>query len=71
MTARNISKELLYSSHMDMENGNNIYEIDYQCLFGLFEELINRIDSLEEQVKTMKWDKRELEIEVERLSCKI
>ena len=56
---------------MDMENGNNIDEIDYQCLFGLFEELINRIDSLEEQVKTMKLDKRELEIEVERLSCKI
>jgi hypothetical protein len=55
MTARNISKELLHSRYIDMENGNGIDEIDYQCLFGLFEELIDRIDSLEEQVKTMKW----------------
>jgi len=71
MTARNISKELLYSRSIDMENGNDIDEIDYQCLFGLLEELIDRIDSLEEQVKTLQWDKRTLEIEVERLSGKI
>jgi hypothetical protein len=71
MTARNISKELLYSSYMDMENGNDIDEIDYQCLFGLLEELIDRIDSLEEEVNTLKWDKRDLEIEVERLNSKI
>jgi uncharacterized protein (UPF0335 family) len=56
---------------MDMENGNDIDEIDYQCLFGLLEELIDRIDSLEEEIKTLQWDKRELEIEVERLSGKI
>jgi len=71
MTARNISKELLYSRSIDMENGNDIDEIDYQCLFGLLEELIDRIDSLEEQVKTLQWDKKDLEIEVERLSGKI
>ena len=71
MTARNISKELLHSRYIDMENGNDIDEINYQCLFGLFEELIDRIDSLEEEVKTLQWGKRELEIEVERLSCKI
>jgi hypothetical protein len=70
MTARNISKELLYSRYIDMENGNDIDEIDYQCLFGLLEELIDRIDSLEEEVNTLKWDKRDLEIEVERLSDK-
>ena len=70
MTARNISKELLYSSYMDMENGNDIDEIDYQCLFGLLEELIDRIETLESDVDTLKWDKRDLEVEVERLSDK-
>jgi hypothetical protein len=70
MTIRDISKELLHSRYIDMENGNDIDEIDYQCLFGLLEELIDRIDSLEEQVNNLQWDKRDLEIEVERLSDK-
>jgi hypothetical protein len=54
MTARNISKELLYSRYMDMENGNDIDEIDYQCLFGLLEELIDRIEVLERENEQMK-----------------
>lgn len=55
MTVRDISKELLHSRYIDMENGNDIDEINYQCLFGLFEELIDRIEVLErenEQIKS-------------------
>lgn len=55
MTARNISKELLHCKYIDMENGNDIDKIDYQCLFGLLEELIDRIEVLErenEQIKS-------------------
>ena len=47
-TDRNLAKELLYSNYTDMENGDDEESIDYQCLFGLFTELIDRIEKLEE-----------------------
>ena len=63
MTIRDISKELLHSRYIDMENGNDIDKIDYQCLFGLLEELIDRIEVLErenEQIKSYAYEQSEL-----------
>ena len=47
MTERNIARELGYSHNIDMEYGDDTDTIDYQSLFGLFGELIDRIESLE------------------------
>ena len=49
-TDRNLAKELLYSNYTDMENGDDEESIDYQCLFGLFTELIDRIEQLEKRL---------------------
>jgi hypothetical protein len=48
MTDRNISKELIYSHDIDMENGNDCDSIDYHCLFGLLGEILTRLEKLEE-----------------------
>lgn len=47
MTIRDISKELYFSRDIDMENGNGIETICYYSLFGLLEELVDRIEQLE------------------------
>ena len=49
-TDRNISKELCFSHYIDMENGNDMDTICYQSLFGLFTELVDRIEQLEERL---------------------
>ncbi len=47
MTERNIAKELCYSHNIDMEGGDDRETIEYSSLFGLFGELIDRIEKLE------------------------
>ena len=47
MTNRNFKKELHYSSYMDMENGNDIENIDYDALIDIITELCDRIEELE------------------------
>ena len=47
MTGRNFKKELLYSSYIDMEDGNDTETIDYECLIGIITELHQRIEKLE------------------------
>ncbi len=47
MTERNFKKELLYSSYVDMEDGNDTETIDYECLIGIITELCGRIEKLE------------------------
>ncbi len=49
-TDRCISGELWYSKYIDMEEGCDEESIDYQCLFGLFTELIDRIEKLEKRL---------------------
>jgi hypothetical protein len=47
MTDRNFKKELCYSNYIDMEYGNDIETIDYDCLIGVITELCDRIEKLE------------------------
>ena len=49
-TDRDISKELIFSHDIDMENGNDMNTICYQSLFGLFTELVDRIEQLEKRL---------------------
>ena len=53
MSDRNLNQELCYSKwladYIDMEDGNNIESIDYDCLIGLLKEILTRIEKLEEQ----------------------
>ena len=49
-TDRNLSKELCYSKYIDMDEGNDIEYICYQSLFGLFTELVDRIEKLEKRL---------------------
>lgn len=50
MTDRNLSKELLYSHDIDMNDGNDEETIDYRSLIHLLTELMNRIEKLEERL---------------------
>jgi hypothetical protein len=59
MTNRNFKKELHYSSYMDMENGNDIENIDYDALIDIITELCDRIEQLEkdnELLKSYAWE---------------
>jgi hypothetical protein len=59
MTNRNFKKELYYSSYMDMENGNDIENIDYDALIDIITELCDRIEQLEkdnELLKSYAWE---------------
>ena len=49
-TDRDFSKELWFSHDIDMENGNDMDTICYQSLFGLFTELVDRIEKLEKRL---------------------
>ena len=48
-TNRDFGKELCYSKYIDMEEGNDCDSIDYQSLFGLLEEILTRLEKLEEK----------------------
>ena len=49
-TDRNLSKELLYSNYIDMNEGNDEETIDYRSLIHLLTELMNRIEKLEKRL---------------------
>ena len=49
-TDRNLSKELLYSNYIDMNEGNDEESIDYRSLIHILTELINRIEKLEKRL---------------------
>ena len=53
MTERNFTKELLYSYYADMENGDDVESIDYRSLIHIITELVDRIESLESEVKIL------------------
>jgi hypothetical protein len=48
---RNLEKELQYFTYTDMEGGNDTENIHYPALIGLLEELIDRVETLETQLK--------------------
>ena len=49
-TDRNLSKELLYSNYIDMNEGNDEETIDYRSLIHILTELMNRIEQLEKRL---------------------
>jgi hypothetical protein len=53
MTERNLKNELCYFTYSSREDGETTETIDYECLIGLFGELIDRIDSIETQIKDL------------------
>lgn len=50
MTDRNLSKELLYSHDIDMNEGNDMESIDYRSLIHILTELMKRIEKLEKRL---------------------
>jgi len=59
MTKRNLTKELLYTNYIDMENGDDVESIDYRSLIHILTELMNRIEQLEkdnELLKSYAWE---------------
>jgi hypothetical protein len=59
MTERNLTKELLYTNYIDMENGDDVESIDYRSLIHILTELMNRIEQLEkdnELLKSYAWE---------------
>jgi predicted RNA-binding protein with EMAP domain len=51
---RNLEKELQYFTYTDMEGGNDTENIHYPALFGLLEELMSRIETLEKELEYQK-----------------
>ena len=47
MTKRDLTKELLYTNYIDMENGDDIESIDYRSLIHIMTEMMSRIERLE------------------------
>ncbi len=59
MTSRDLTKELQYFTYTDMEGGNDTANIHYPALFGLLEELLDRVEKLErdnEILKSYAWE---------------
>jgi hypothetical protein len=54
MTSRDLTKELQYFTYTDMEGGNDTENIHYPALFGLLEELIDRVETLEREIEYQK-----------------
>jgi hypothetical protein len=50
MTERDLTKELLYTNYIDMDNGDDVESIDYRSLIHIITELMNRIEKLEAKV---------------------
>jgi len=51
---RNLEKELKYFVYNDPEYGEDIENIHYPALFGLLEELIERVEQLEKELEYQK-----------------
>ena len=47
MTERDLTKELLYTNYIDMDNGDDVESIDYRSLIHILTELMNRVEKLE------------------------
>jgi hypothetical protein len=72
MTDRNFKQEIYYSYYEDMEDGRTTETIDYAALIGIIAELCSRIEQLESDIETLRWDNiRELESEIETLNYKL
>jgi len=72
MTDRNFKKELNYYVYNDPEYSEDIETIDYDALIGIIAELCDRIEQLESDIETLRWDNiRELEREIETLNYKL
>jgi hypothetical protein len=54
MTSRDLTKELQYFVYNDSEYGEDIENIYYPALFGLLEELIDRVETLERELEYQK-----------------
>jgi heme oxygenase len=54
MGTRNLEKELQYFTYTDMERGNDMENIHYPALFGLLEELLERVEQLEKDNQLLK-----------------
>jgi heme oxygenase len=54
MVKRNLEKELQYFTYTDMERGNDMENIHYPALFGLLEELLERVEQLEKDNQLLK-----------------
>lgn len=50
MTQRNFKKELNHYVYNDPEYGEDIENIDYECLIGVITELCDRIEKLEDKL---------------------
>jgi len=56
MTKRNLTRELLYTHDIDMENGDDVETIDYRSLIHILTELMNRVEKLEKsQIMNVKF----------------
>jgi hypothetical protein len=47
MTDRDLTKELLYTNYIDMDNGDDVESIDYRSLIHIITELMSRVEKLE------------------------
>lgn len=54
MTERNFKKELNYYTYNDPEYGEDIEHIDYDSLFGLLTEIIDRLETIENNLDELK-----------------
>jgi len=54
MTKRNISKEINHSTFYDFENGNDTETICYPSLICILEEIIDRIETIENDIDLLK-----------------
>ena len=50
MTQRNFKKELNYYVYNDPEYGEDIENIDYDCLISIITEMCDRIEKLEDKL---------------------
>jgi hypothetical protein len=50
MTERDLTKELLYTNYIDMDNGDDVESIDYRSLIHIITELMSRVEKLEAKV---------------------
>ena len=53
MTERNLKQQLCYYTYADMEDGADIESIDYCALIGLLDDLYDKIEGLETQIKDL------------------
>jgi len=50
MTERNLKQELQYFTYTDMEGGNDTENISYPALILILQDLVERVEQLEQQL---------------------